>query len=151
MAGGFRFRLEVVQKLRQQRLDAQRRVVADAVRAVGSVEDRIGQLTQELSGSVLQSRDVQRARRLDISSLCAHQHRRGWVHRQITEAERELQRTVDELNREREKLAEDVKQLKVIEKLREKQKLRYDTAIRRQEQAGYDEAALQLHWRRRIA
>jgi flagellar export protein FliJ len=73
------------------------------------------------------------------------------LHGQITEAERELQRTADELNREREKLAEAVKQLKVIEKLREKQKLRYDSAIRRQEQAGYDEAALQMHRQRRIA
>lgn len=151
MANGFRFRLEVVRRLRRQALDAQRRVVAGAVRSVARAQDRIAQLAQELRGSMYEARDAQQARRVDVVSLRAHQHHRGWLHRRILESEHELERKEAELNTERDKLAEAMKGLKVIEKLREKRKLRYDTAMRRREQAAYDEAALQLYRRRQIA
>ena len=151
MAGGFRFRLEVVRRLRQQALDAQRRVVAGAVRSVVRAQNRIVQLTQELHGSMGEARDARQAKRLDLVSLCAHQRHRGWLHRRILESEQELGREEAELDTERERLAETMKRLKVIEKLREKQKLRYDTAIRRREQAFYDEAALQTHRQRQSA
>ncbi len=151
MAGGFRFRLEVVRRLRQQALDAQRRVVADAVRAVGRVEDRIDRFTRDLRGSIQQARDAQQVARLSPEAMCACQRHRCWLQRRMLEAKQELQRNEAQLNSERRKLAEAMKQMKVIETLREKRKLRYDTAIRRQEQAGYDEVALQMHRRRQSA
>lgn len=151
MAGGFRFRLEIVRRLRQQALDAQRRVVADAVCAVGHVEDRIDQLTRDVRGSMQQARDAQQVGCLSPEAMCAHQRYRGWLQRRMLEGKQELQRNETELNGERRKLAEAMKQLKVIETLREKRKLRYDTAIRKQEQAGYDEVALQMHRRRESA
>ncbi len=128
MANGFRFRLEVVRRLRRQALDAQRRVVAEAVRSVARVQDRIAQLMQELGASMHNARDAQQAGRLDVVSLRAYQHHRGRLHRRSLEARQELAKKEAELNAEREKLAEAMKRLKVIEKLREKQKLRYDTA-----------------------
>ncbi len=67
MANGFRFRLEVVRRLRRQALDAQRRVVADAVRSVAQAQDRIAQLAQELRGSMYEARDAQQARRVPLT------------------------------------------------------------------------------------
>ena len=149
MAGRFRFRLEVVRRIRRQAQDAQRRVVADAIRAVGTVEQRIDRLTQTLGNTVEQARDAQQARRLDLMSLRGHQFYRGWLHRRILESHAELSQRRAELVRERTRLGEVTKQLKVIEKLREKHWTRYLKEIRREEQAAFDESALQTYLRRR--
>ena len=149
MAGRFRFRLEVVRRIRQQAQDAQRRVVADAVRAVGAVEQRIDRLTQTLSNTVEQARDAQQERRLDLVSLRGHQFYRGWLHGRILESHAELSRRRTELDRERAELGEVTKRLKVIEKLREKQWNRYLKEIRREEQAAFDESAVQTFLRNR--
>ena len=148
MARGFRFRLEVVRRIRKQAQDAHRREVADAIRSVSAAEDQIAELDGRLRTTVNHTRDTQQARRLDMVSLQRHHLYRGWLHRRRVEAREELGRRQAELDRRREKLAEATKQLKVIEKLREKQQNRYDLLIERQEQAAYDEAALQTYGRR---
>ena len=148
MARGFRFRLEVVRRLRKQAQDAQRRVVAGAVRSVAEAQNRLTELAGELRSTVGRTRETQRARRIDVVSLQRHQLYRGWLYRRRMEAREELGRRHVELDRQRENLAEATKQLKVIEKLREKQKMRYDLRVERQERAAYDEAALQTHRRR---
>ena len=147
MAGRFRFSLEVVRRVRRQAQDAQRRAVADAVRTVTAVENRIEQLTRELADTMDRTRDVHRPGRLDIASLRGHQFYRGHLHRRILESGAELSGRQTELQRERAKLAEATKQLKVIEKLREKHWQRHLTEVRRAEQAAFDEAALQVYRR----
>lgn len=149
MARRFRFRLETVRKLRRQAQDVQRRAVADVVRTVGLVEERIAGLTRQLHGTTDQSRNAQQARRLDMASLRGHQFYRSWLHRQITEADAELTRRKAQLEAERARLAEASKRLKVIEKLRERQWTRYRTGVAREEQAAADEAALTMHMRQR--
>ena len=69
------------------------------------------------------------------------------MHRRRAEVSEELARHEEQLDKRRGRLAEATKQLKVVEKLREKQKTRYDRRMQRQEQAGYDEAALQIYRR----
>ena len=149
MAGRFRFRLEVVRRVRQHAQDAQRRVVADAVRAVTAVEQRIERLTQALGDTVEQARGAQRAKRLDLVSLRGHQFYRGWLQRRILESHQELFRHRTELDHQRVKLGEVTSQLKVMEKLREKQWRRHVAEARREEQASFDESALQTDLRRR--
>jgi flagellar FliJ protein len=143
MAGQFRFRLEVVERLRRQAQDAQRRVVADAVRAVQRVETRIEHLTRQLADTMDRARGTQGVARLDVVSLRGHQIYRGYLHRQLLQSTAELARRQRELQAERAKLAEASKRLKVIEKLRERHWNRYVTALRREEQAATDEVALQ--------
>ena len=147
MAGRFRFRLEVVRRIRQQAQEAQRRVVADAVHAVGAVETRIDRLTHTLGDTVERAREAQRGRRLDLMSLRGDQFYRGWLHRRILESHAELSRRRTELDRARAELGELTKRLKVIEKLRERQWTRYLKDIQREEQAAFDESALQMHLR----
>lgn len=150
MARKFRFRLETVRRLREQARDAQRRVVADAVRAVTRVEDRIARLTQQLHDTVDRFRDAQRAERLDVASLRGHQIYRSWLHRNIVESNEELARQQAKLDYERAKLAEAWKRVKAIEKLRERQWKCHLTEVAREERAANDEAALQMYMRRRI-
>lgn len=149
MARRFQFRLETVRKLKEQALDRQRRVVADTVRALGRVEQRIARLTRQLYRTIEQSRSAQQAAKLDVNSLCGQEFHRGWLHRKIMESHTELATTRAELHVERAKLAEAWKQLRAIERLREKQWTRYRTELAREEQAANDEAALNLHLRKR--
>ncbi len=148
MAKRFRFRLEVVRKLREQARDAQRRVVADAVRAVTAVEQRIDRLTHELRGTVQRTRDEQRVELLDITSLRAHQYYRSWLHRKIMEAGIERSDHRRRLDRERARLGEASARLKAIEKLRERRWQRHHLLLKREEQADGDESALRLYGRR---
>lgn len=148
MARRFRFRLETVRRLRKQALDAQRRVVADAVQALVRVEERIAALTRTWHGMVDQSRDAMRIQRLDLVSLSGHQVYRGWLDQEIAKSNESLARKRAELDAERVRLAETSKELKVIDKLRERQWKRFSVKIAREEQVANDEAALQMYLRR---
>lgn len=148
MAPRFQFRLETVRKLRTQTRDQQHRVVADAIHRVSRNEERISLITKELRNTVEDTRLDRSCKSLDVLSLRENQLYRGWLHRKIMEADAELFRSREVLNQERAKLQEASKQLKVIEKLRERQWDRYQTKQQREEQSLYDEAALQLYQRR---
>jgi len=149
MARMFRFRLETVRRLREQARDAQRRVVADAARVVKSAEDRIEQSSRELRTVSAESRDARRMGRLDAVLLRRHQHYRGWLQRKIVQFQEELSAKRAELDRQRAKLAETQKDLKVIEKLRERQLQRHLTEVDREERLDHDEAAQQQYMRGR--
>lgn len=143
MAERFRFRLETVRRLREQARDAQRRIVADASRAVRSVEDRIEQFSRELRTVSAESRDARRMGRLDPVLLRRDQHYRGWLQRKIVQFQEELSVKLAELDRHRAKLAETQKDLKVIEKLRDRQLQRHLAEVAREERLYHDEAAQQ--------
>lgn len=147
MARRFRFRLETVRRLRERERDARRRVVGEAVRAVGRIEDRIARLTRELQGTIDQSRGVCEEVRLDMVSLRGHQYYRGWLHRQILESNARLALRRAELDAECARLGETSKRLKVIENLHNKQSARHCIEVAREEQADADEVALQRHLR----
>ncbi|UCE60336.1 MAG: flagellar export protein FliJ [Phycisphaerales bacterium] len=146
---GFRFKLEVVRRLRKQAQDTQRRAVAGAIRSVVRVEDRIARLGREVQSTLDGRREAQGVAHVDMACLRGHELYRGWLSYKTREARAELARCQASVNEERDKLATATKELKVIEKLRERQKARYDTWIRRQEQSASDEAALQTYLRDR--
>ncbi len=148
MARSFRFRLETVRRLRKQAMDAQRRVVAEAVQAVAGVEERIAALTLERHGAADQSRDAMRIHCFDLVSLSGQHIYRGWLDREIAKSNESLAQKRAELDAERERLAETSKELKVIEKLRERQWKRFCVKLAREEQVANDEAALQMYLRR---
>ena len=111
MARRFRFRLETVRKLRERARDAQRRVVADAVRDVNGIEKLLAQLDQQLRGTIDRARGIHEERRLDVTSLRGHQFYRGWLHRKILESTVELAARKTRLEAERDKLGEASKRL----------------------------------------
>ena len=142
MARKFRFRLEVVRKLREQARDEQRLVVAEVIRAVRSVEGRMEQLTDQLRETVHRTRDAREERRLDLPSLRGHQFYQGWLHRRIMETHENLAVSKARLDAERVRLGEATMRLKAIETLRERRWKRHQTLVHREEQAVGDEAAV---------
>lgn len=148
MARRFRFKLEVVERLRRQRVDAQRRMVATKLRALARMEDRMAQLNQQLRETVEQTRWAQQRPSLDLVSLRGQQYFKARLHREIMQADLERVDVLAELQQERTRLSDASKQLKVIEKLRERQWRRHKEAVRRENQAESDEAATQMFLRR---
>ena len=149
MAKRFRFRLEVVRRLRKQKEDECRRVVAERLRQVNGVRGRIGMLTEYLHQEHLAiRRDASvgeaAAGRLDMDGLRRRHVYVNYLHRSINEAKGELVRLLVEFERDRARLAEASKELKVIDKLEERQRARHELGVRRAELAEADEVAAQF-------
>ena len=142
MAKEFRFRLEVVRRLREQARDAQRRAVADAVRAVARAEQDIDRLTGQLRQTVELNRGQRTLPRVDIPALRVGEFYRNWLHHRILDRSLSLARDQAHLQAERSRLGQASARLKAIEKLRERRWSRYRQQLVREEQAQSDEAAL---------
>jgi len=147
MARRFRFRLETVRKLRQQALEQQRRVVAEAVQMVSRIEDRIAHLNHQLYETVSRVRHMQQGVQIDVQSLSGYEFHRGWLHRKIVDFQTELIERRGVLEAERSKLADAWKHVRVIERLREKQWRRHVSELERDERTLADEAALNVYLR----
>ena len=147
MAKAFKFRLEVVERVRQQAVDKQRRVIAEVLHAVASLEARVVGATEELRALTMMARDTKQSSVLDVASLRGQQFHRGWLADQAFKAQTDLNQKKGVLAVERARLANEMKRLRVIEKLRERQTKHYRWKQDRLEQADMDETALRQHWR----
>lgn len=144
MARRFEFRLETVERLRRAAKEQQQRAVAAAAREVRRVEERIQRTSDELRAQVHETRSAGRARRIDVGVIRSHEFYNARLQRTILYAQADLAARQRELAAERNKLAEAMKRLKVIEKLRERQWQRFRQEQERQDQAETDEMALQM-------
>jgi flagellar export protein FliJ len=147
LARRFRFRLDAVERLRRSVCDAQQRVVGEAARAVTTARSKETSWTNDLQGSFAQSRRVQSAARMDMVWLRTYHLHCSWLRRTIELAGVEVADKLKTLEEERTKLAEASKQLKVIQKLRERQWQRHVQEVKREEQAINDEAAVHMFLR----
>ena len=148
MAKRFVFRLETVERLRKQARDEQRRVVADAVRALASAESRAASLNEQLRAMVDRARGERQTDHLDIAALRGNQMHRNWLHRRIMESTEEIAKAQVRLDAERAKLGEATARLKVLEKLRERRWSRHLVEVAREEQTIASEIAVQGFVRR---
>jgi flagellar FliJ protein len=147
MAKRFRFRLDAVERVRRQRRDEQRRAVAEAIRAVQQVDEHMARLNEQIRRSMEEAVAGQRGGPLDLAMVRSHEFHRGWLHRQLAGARIARDERSRELARRRRALAEATKQLRVIEKLREKQWQGHIREIEREEQMLADEMTLARYCR----
>ncbi|MBI4717329.1 MAG: flagellar FliJ family protein [Planctomycetes bacterium] len=143
MAGPFRFRLEVVRKLREQAQDAERRALAGALRGSAAAEEQVAILTREWGGVGERLRAARQRERIDVGQLRGDLFYRLRLQRRLAEAGEVLAARRAELEQQRLRLADATRRLKVIEKLRERHWARYQEQVRREERGLFDEAALQ--------
>jgi len=156
MAKRFRFRLEVVLKLRKQKQDECRRVVAARLRQIAAVQTRIDRMSEDLDHQrVVQRRLVGpqaagadsvdgRPALLDLTGIRRHRHYVTRLLQNIAAAERQLAELRTELRREQAALEEASREVKVIEKLEEKQRQRHNLVLARAERAEADEIGAQF-------
>ncbi len=80
--------------------------------------------------------------RLDVTLVRTQEFHRNWLSRQMVNARVECDRRQGELASKRGELAEATKQLRVIEKLRERHWQRHVMEVKREEQSISDEMAV---------
>jgi len=139
MAKRFRFRFDTMLKIRQQREDQHKRIVADRLRQIargrGQIEAIEGQIRDELDAI----RVGQGAGTIDIQQVMRHRHWLGHLHKASLEAEARLRTLEARLSQERAQLAEAVKQRRILEKLKERQHERHRAEEERRETRESDD------------
>lgn len=149
MAGGYEFRLQVVERVRRQKRDGRRRDVSQVLREIADIQRDVEHATAALKSETEAIRGVHREARVDIGMMRGHQYYVSRLHRQIEQSGLEIAGKHEELRQKQALLAEAAKELKVIEKLRERQYQRYLIERDRRERAVEDETALQSFARRK--
>jgi len=121
MARRFIFRFATMLKIRQQREDEQKRVVAERLRQIRQTRDHRAVLERQIQDEVNAIRDSQNHGAIDIQQVMRHRHWLSHLHKGVLEADARLRFLEARLAQERVVLAEAVKQRKILEKLKERQ------------------------------
>ena len=139
MAKRFIFRFETLLRLRQQKEDLQKRVVAVRMRQIQQLQDRHALLIERIGQQSDAIREHMRLGPLDGDAL---RWSRDWLVRLRqgvleTDAEIATQRAI--LAQERAALVESRREAEVMSRLRERQKESYVALLEREEQRAADD------------
>jgi len=145
MAKRFTFRFETMLKIRQQREDEQKRVVANRLRQIGRVRERMASLNRQITEEMRAVRDGQEGGAIDIQQVMRHRHWLGHLHKGVLEAEARKRFLEARLAQERVVLLEAVKQRRILEKLKERRLQRHRVKEEKRETREADEMATIRH------
>jgi len=140
MARRFVFRLDTLLKLRRQRENEQKRVVAERLRQIARVTDEISMLDRQIGDQVQAMRVQATGASLDVPQLARSRHWLSHLQRGRLEAEGHLRLLEARLAQDRAVLAGAVKDRRVLEKLRERQQEKHRRELERIEVLASDEA-----------
>jgi flagellar FliJ protein len=121
MAKRFAFRFATMLKIRRQREDEHKRVVAERLRQIAQTRDHQMVLERQIRDEVDAIRDSQARGSIDIQQVMRHRHWLGHLHKGVLEADARVRFLEARLAQERVVLAEAMKQRKILEKLEEQQ------------------------------
>ncbi len=149
MAKRFQFRLETVLRVRRQREDAAKRVVADRLRQIAEVKSEMRAMQDQIDSELSAFRASHASGELDMRQVARHRYWLVQLDQGVmtnTSRLRDLERA---LAQERQELGEARKQVRILEKLEERQRERYMKALERAEAAENDEIGSVLYLRQR--
>jgi flagellar protein FliJ len=140
----FKFKLQGVLRQREHAEQEKMRALAVCLKQEADCQAEIAQLND----SVQKSNDDMRAHHLmgvlDMSFITAHRRFMIAMHRQAASLVQKLANAKQLVVQARQALAEAAKQRKVLEKLRDKQKERWQADIAAKEMRDLDEIGMQL-------
>ena len=139
MAKRFVFRYETLLKIRLQREDQHKRIVAERVRQIVAARDRLASLHQQISDEQSAIRTGQAPGTVDIQQIVRHRHWLGHLHRNVLDTVGSIRGLEGRLAQERATLAEAVKQRKILDKLKERRLERHLRDEQRQETIAADD------------
>lgn len=142
MARRFRFRLETVLKLRRQREDGQKRVVAGKVRELAALQSRARVIGVQVVEAVDAARGLRRTGPMDMAQIARQRFWLSNLQRALVETGSQMRETEGALASERQVLAALARDREALEKLREKHAGRYQAQIDRAERVELDELAI---------
>jgi flagellar export protein FliJ len=139
MAKRYAFRLETLLRLRQQREDEQKRVVASRLRKIKSIEQQKQVLQVRITEQVDSMRGLLTRGQMDIDQLKAGRHWMVRLRRGVLEADGAIVANRSMLAQERVHLANVRKDTKILERLKEKQREAFLAEIERQDRIESDD------------
>lgn len=137
----FRFRLATLLKLREIQRDELRSKLAEAVQAQQILEEQIAQVTAEIQEMQLLRRAGVSSQRPDVEQLLEAQRYHGLLVGQLTTMQEQNRLIAAEVERRRGVVVEADRQVKVLEKLSERQLEEYRHEQLRAETKVLDEVA----------
>lgn len=137
----FRFRLETLLKLRQSERNALRERLADALVARRVLDERRRQWIDELGAMREQARGAGQPGSVNVDTLLASHRYHLMLEAQGRVLDEQEVQIEAEIDRRRAALAEGDKQVRVLEKLRERQHAAHQQGELRAEQKLLDEVA----------
>ena len=141
MAKRFTFRFETLLKIRRQREDERKRVVAARTRQIRTVRRQIAGLEKQIDDELRAIRCGQTPGILDMQQLIRHRYWLGRLHRGLLDAQGHLAGLEARLAQERAVLAEAAVQRRILEKLKERLRQRHRDVQDRLEIRQADEMA----------
>lgn len=139
MAQRYKFRLETLLRLRQQREDEKKRVVASRLRKIRTLEQHKQVLETRIAQQTEVIRDLLVQERMDVDELKAGRHWMIRLRRGVLEADGALASNRAILAQERADLANARKETKVLERLKERQQEAFVAEIERQDRIEADD------------
>lgn len=150
MAKRFTFRLETVLRLRRMAEDECRRRVAERLREIARVEADVRRLDEQFHWEVDRSRVDQQSPEMDVMTVRRRRSYMGYLQRSIGGCEAQSDALRKKLEEDQKALAHASKEVKVLEKLRDRQLDRQRESERRAERAEEDEVGQQVFLRRQM-
>jgi flagellar export protein FliJ len=120
MAKMNRFRLSTVLKLRQQREDEHRRIVATRLREIMRTQEHIMALNEQIDKEIDAMRGGRRGGMLDVTEIARHRHWVTHLQRGILENEAQLRGLLAKLSQERAELVSFSRDRKVLDILKKR-------------------------------
>ena len=148
MARPFRFKLETVLKLRKQKEDQHKRMVAERLRQLNAARRHLVHIEDQTEWEIEAVRAGRGRGTVSVQNLARGRHWLTHLQRSLLEAQGQIRVVEGRLARERAQLARAAKEAKALEKLRERQAQRYAAEEKRLDRRELDEVAV-LHFTRR--
>ena len=141
----FRFRLESLLRLATAQRNTRRQELAQALQAERIVQGQIDRLQGELDRALRQRRPGIGV--VDVDRLLDAAREQLLLAAQKQHLEQQLEQVRQEVRRRQQLLAEADRQVRLLERLRDKQRRRHQQQLLRQEQKLLDEIANGLNYR----
>ncbi|GAB6165422.1 flagellar export protein FliJ [Thermostilla marina] len=143
----FRFRLEPVQRLREHVRDQRRAELAQALEAMELVEQKQRELAEELERATKLQREAAKPGSIDVDTIMAVRRYQTALYAQAAQLQQQAAAIAEEIERRREALAQADREVRILEKLRERQLERHRSEEKRRETKLMDETAAQRYLR----
>ena len=147
----FRFRLQPLQKVRENIRRDRQTELAKALEAEAVVREKIESLIGEIFGTKEEGRKLAAKGRINVDFLVGLRRHEAYLLAQKAEAEQKLEQVLAEVERRRLAVVEADKEVKILEKLHEKLKDRHDNELTAKEIVDLDEIASQRAARKTLS
>jgi len=145
----YRFRLEPILKLRELARDERRRELAQAYEAERILRQQVDEMQREIEATRQRTRRTAGEGSLNVEELINSRRYQLVVQSQVVSVESQIAVVLEEIERRRQALMESDRDVKVLQKLRERQREQYQQQESKRDGKDLDEAALRVFGRRR--